>query len=666
MIYAFGAFEFDEARWELRDGHGAVEIPPKVMQVLGVLLANRDRVVSSAELRARLWPNVTVTDGSIRKSIRIARKVLIGDAGAEHYIKTPRGRGYRFVADVKERAGVGSGRPLAAGARSVGPGASNSHPFVGREVELAELLGGLQQAFAGRPSFLLVAGDAGLGKTRLAEAFTAAAEDRGARVTWGRCCEEGGAPELWPWIQIVRALVGSHGPASITDPTIREVSRILPEAHAQHGTAEAWPGLTSESARFRFFDAVVALLRRAAESRPLVVILEDLHTADEASLLLARFLAREVKDAGVVVVATYRPTDVASAAPLSQLFGRLVREARVLSLAGLPEHGTRRLMAAALGVTPNLDLVSRVHQVTEGNPLFISEVLCLMATSEAQLSAFLERREVPNRIFEAIQSRFDGVSVRGRDLLSIAAVIGREFDIPVLQRVSDMSQTDVTSALEAALERKIIAEQPGLLGTCRFTHMLLRDVLYEALSITKRAELHARVGEVLESLSSAGGEQPAAQIAHHFSRATLGAGSERAAIHSMAAGKQALRSLAFEEAARHFERALDALRFERTRQPLCSDILVSLGEAQRLMGDYKRASGTFMQGLAVARGIDDPIRVAKAACGYAQVNLESGVVVNQDVITVLREAARRLERSTDASSPEAGELLSVALSRLAA
>src|SRR5688500_1426308 len=199
MIYSFGEFELDEERWELKKRGRAVEVPPKVMQTLSFLLRHRERVVSKDELIAELWPNVSVTEASLMKAIRIARLVLGDDGEAQNFIKTVRGRGYRFVADAEpverpSRAPRPSAPPVP---RSEPPLAAE--PFLDREAQLQELELGLNRAIAGRTTGFLIGGEAGIGKTRLAEVFAAGAEARGVRVAWGRCCEEGGAPELRPW-----------------------------------------------------------------------------------------------------------------------------------------------------------------------------------------------------------------------------------------------------------------------------------------------------------------------------------------------------------------------------------------------------------------------------------------------------------------------------------
>jgi DNA-binding winged helix-turn-helix (wHTH) protein/tetratricopeptide (TPR) repeat protein len=665
MIYTFGDFELDEERWELRQRGGAVEVPPKVMQTLSFLLKNRERVVSKDELVAELWPNVSVTEASLMKAIRLARLVLGDDGDAQNVIKTVRGRGYRFVAEAElvERA-ASPPRPSAPPlGRSEPP--LLAEPFLDREAQLQELELGLMRASAGRTAGFLVSGDAGIGKTRLAEVFAATAEARGARVAWGRCCEEGGAPELRPWIQILQRLREIEGVTPDDLAKLEPVARLFPE-HERSGDTASWPIFRTEPERFRAFDAIGDFFRSIARHKPLLLILEDLHTADAASLILTHFVVREVADASIVLVGTYRPGELDREPSTPRLFGKLMRETREIALGGLSEASTRRMIQAGLtGPAADPRVVGHVHKVTEGNPLFVAEVVRLLAAEPLLAGAQgLEELRVPERIVEALRGRFDRLPPATRDVLSIAAVVGRQFELPLLRELSGLGEGELAGLLDPAIERKIIAPFPRKLGAYHFTHILFRDVLYEGLPLSQRAELHRRVGELLESLPQSA-EAPAAQLAHHFLRASLGAGSPKAADYSILAGKQALDSFAFEEAALHFGRALEALRFERGTEALTCETLLSLGHAQRLSGDYSAAGTSFERGLAVARKLDDSIALAKAALGYAQVRPEIGVA-NQEVLPKLEEAVRALrETNPDEANPALHrELLSLLLARL--
>jgi predicted ATPase/DNA-binding winged helix-turn-helix (wHTH) protein len=480
VIFAFRDFEFDEELWEIRRSGTPQAVPPKVMETIGILIRNRGRVVSKHELIAQLWPNVRVTEASLTKAIRIARCVLDDDGDAQGCIKTVRRRGYRFVTAVREReaapASAVSREPRPSVAVPGGPPADDA--FVAREAELSELGAALERAFAGRASFLLLAGDPGIGKTRLAEAFATRAEQRGSNVRWGRCCEEGGAPELRPWLQVFRGLLATNPTLLSAEPLLAKLLRICPATQGTQTNVEPWAVPRDEPERFRAFDAIANTLVKAAVQSPLLVILEDLHAADAASLLLTRFLVRQIKDVGVVVLGTYRPSDVVEPT-LSKLMSDLVSEARVVPLTGLSEQDTRELVHVTLGAAPDAEFIARVQRITEGNPLFISEILRVTATHgrTGLLQTALEGLPAPARVVEALRGRVSAVPARTHELLSIAAVIGRDFDVSTLARVADATLGDVLRALQPALERKIVDHVHGSLDAYRFAHILLRDVL---------------------------------------------------------------------------------------------------------------------------------------------------------------------------------------------
>jgi DNA-binding winged helix-turn-helix (wHTH) protein/tetratricopeptide (TPR) repeat protein len=660
MIHRFGDFELDEERWELRHRGSSVEVPPKVMETLSFLVRHRQRVVQKEELFAELWPNINVTDASLMKSIRIARQILGDDGDAQRVIKTIRGRGYRFVAPVLDDEHAPRATPIAAPARRVEAPAV-SEPFLDREAELRELEAGLSRALAGHTLGFLISGDAGIGKTRLAEVFAASAEARGVNVLWGRCCEEGGAPELRPWIQVLRRLFQLES-GSDEAAALEPIARLFPD----RGRADdaAWPLLRTEPERFRAFDAIVQVLRRAAQRTPLLLVLEDLHTADAASLILTHFLLRELRDASLVVVGSYRPAELDREASTPQLFGKLVRETRAITLSGLSESGTRHLIENALsGREADARVVAQVHRVTEGNPLFVSEVVRLLSSELPQKDAARGELRVPERIVEALRGRLERLPAATRELLAAASVIGREFELPLLRALTALEERELLERLQPAFERKIVAPLAKSRGAFHFTHILFRDVLYEGLEISRRADLHGEIGELIESFASSALEPQAALLAHHFLRASLGAGSPRGAQYSIAAGKHALSSFAAEEAALHFERALEALRYERGSEALIAETLLSLGHAQRLSGSYAVAAESFDRALGVARKLDDPIGLAKAALGYAQVKPEIGTV-NQDAIPRLEEAVAVLRAAADPALPVVRELLTLALARL--
>jgi len=276
------------------------------------------------------------------------------------------------------------------GRRSAGetPGPEALTPgdsLVGRESELAELAAGLDDAFAGRGRLSLVAGEPGAGKSRLFEELAGRARARGARVLVGRCWEAGGAPAYWPWVQALRAYARETEPEALRAQMgagAAALAQILPELRERFPDISEPPAREAEGARFRLFEATSGLLRNAGRAHPLVVVLDDLHAADEPSLVLLRFVARELAGSRLLVVGAYRDVDPALGDPLSSTLAELVREPNTgqIALAGLSEAAVGEHLARVTGTSPALGLARAVHARTEGNPLFVVELVRLLKT----------------------------------------------------------------------------------------------------------------------------------------------------------------------------------------------------------------------------------------------------------------------------------------------
>ncbi len=303
--------------------------------------------------------------------------------------------------------------------------------FVGRERELERLRAAFDNAFAGRGSVVMLVGEPGIGKTRTVQELSTYARMRGAKVLWGRAHEASGAPAYWPWIQAARDY-RAQTPDDIRrrqyEPYAVDLQRIFPNLRDLFpGLAEP-PPVDSEEGQFQLFDALTSFLRDASAETPLVIVLDDLHWADRSTLRMLTHLAREIAMARLLVVGTYRDTDLDRQHPLSQALAELNREqlfTRVL-LRGLTEPETRAYVEASAHVTPSADLVRRIHQETEGNPFFLSEVVSLMAEEGSLSKGSLSGISIPESVKEALGRRLDRLSPEANELLSVAAVVGRE------------------------------------------------------------------------------------------------------------------------------------------------------------------------------------------------------------------------------------------------
>jgi DNA-binding SARP family transcriptional activator len=490
--------------------------------------------------------------------------------------------------------------------------------FAGREPELAELDGGLRDAFAGRGRLFLVAGEPGIGKSRLAEELIARARACGARILVGRCWEAGGAPAFWPWVQALRSYLREvDGDALRSHLAGRgaELATILPELRELLPDLPAVEVRDSEGARFQIFESAAAFLRSAASSEPLAIVLDDLHAADAPSLLLLRFMAGELAGARIMVVGCYRDSEVG--ADLAVALAELSRDAAVqrLALRGLGRSDTSGLLELIMGEAPADELAERVHAETQGNPLFATEIGRLLA-SEGSREYTHGRLPIPQGVREAIGLRVGRQSEGCRTVLTLASVIGREFDADTLEQASVLEEDELLGALEEAAAARLVGDVPGAGGRLRFSHILVRDALYFDLPAPRRLRLHRLIAETMERRYAANPEPHLSELAHHYLEAgSLGA--EKAVEYAERAGDRAASQHAHEEAARHYTSALRALETAGSEDgDRTVELLLSLGEVLSRAGSEQEAKRALSQAAAGAEQAGRPDQLARAALGY--------------------------------------------------
>jgi AAA ATPase domain len=497
--------------------------------------------------------------------------------------------------------------------------------FVGRERELAQLADALETCFAGMGHLILLSGEPGIGKSRLADEVAAMARRQGARVVWGRCWEAGGAPAYWPWLQSLRSLVRDLSPTRLRSALGvegAELARMLPDVETLLPGLPAPAEVDPDSDRFRLFEAATSFLKRAATHRPIVVILDDLHAADAPSLLLLRFVADELADAHLLVVACYRDTELTPDHPLAATIAELARLPLTLrlSLAGLAEDDVRRFIALLSGKTPPEGLAAAVHAETAGNPLFVGEVAQLLVSEgslERPIATAVWRLSVPRGIREAITRRLARLPDHTNDVLVLAAVLGREFDVEALASLSGLSREQLLALLDEAVAARVVSDVPGALGHLRFSHVLIRDTLYDELPPSQRVRLHRQIGEGLEERYGSDPEPHLAELAHHFAHAAPAGDVDKAIAYARRAGERAIRLLAYEEGARLFELALQVLELEPSVDPrVHCELLLGRGDAQARAGEFEETKATFLRAVEIARVEKLPEHLARAAIGY--------------------------------------------------
>ncbi len=545
--------------------------------------------------------------------------------------------------------------------------------FVGRERELTELYSGLADAVAGRGRVFLIAGEPGIGKTRLAEELTAEAARRGAQVLWGRCWEGGGAPAYWPWVQIMRSALRDSDPAARTEllgGTAGLIAQLVPELREWQPDLPALtpPALSPEHARFAQFDAVSGLLKRAGAARPLVLILDDLHAADQPSLLLLQFIARELRDAHLLIVATYRDIEVPARPECAQALAAIAREGHRLPLSGLSADDVARFITAGFALAPSHAVVAAVHQTTEGNPLFIDEVVrTLVVQHAAQLSEIPPNGlRIPHGVGDAIRQRLRPLSPACQRVLNIAAVIGREFDFAPLRAACEQPAPQLLDLLGEAAANVIVTTLPGASSRYSFQHTLIRETLYSDLSPAERARIHQQVAEILERLYAADPAPHYAEIAHHFLHAAAIGDPHQAITYALRAGQRAAALFAYEEAAIQFEHALEALALKGA-QPDSQhcEVLLGLAEAQLGSGRDQDARATFAHAATIARRLAAPAQLARAALGFADRGVGTPQTTADPAVVALIEEALASLGNDLSDAPRRARLLARLAAELA-
>jgi tetratricopeptide (TPR) repeat protein len=501
--------------------------------------------------------------------------------------------------------------------------------FVGREHEVGELRVALADACAGRGWLFMLEGEPGIGKTRMADELASEARAQGARVLWGRCWEGEGAPAFWPWMQLIRAYARDRDPSGLRVDMgggAADIAQVVPEIGERLPGLPAPQQLEPEQARFRLFDSVCSFLRTAATHQPLLLILDDLHWADTPSLLLLQFLAREVRAARLLVIGTYRDAGLTPDHPLSEVLGQLARDSRRIALRGLTAEDIVRFMADVGGQPPQQGLVTAVHALTDGNPFFVSEVVQLLK-SEGRLAAADAaaswRMTIPHGVRQTIRRRLARLSPVTERVLHVASVMGREFALHVLEQVcrdADVcaapaaAESAVLGWLDEAVVAGIVSPVSSAVGQYRLSHALIRETLYEDLSGVERSRLHLLTGEALERLHRPNADPHLAELAHHFSKAALSGGIEKALQYNIAAGRHASSRLAYEEAVGHYQRAIEAftLRGVQDARQYC-DLLLDLGEALLQSGDETAGFQQFASAAESARAQRLGEHLARAA-----------------------------------------------------
>jgi DNA-binding SARP family transcriptional activator len=507
--------------------------------------------------------------------------------------------------------------------------APDTTSLVGRRAELAHLSALCEQVAGDRPAVLVLEGEAGIGKTRLAEAAAAAAREAGWTVAWSRCADDAGAPALWPWTQVLEQLGQEPLNPAQTD------------------------GDDADGARFRLFQDLRARLTTGLAGRRTMIVLDDLQGADTTSVQLLGLLARHLPRAGLLIVVTARTVGEQLPEAVSDCLARLAREpaASRMALSGLAAEDVHELLSVQLGSPGDPSLAAAVHDRTGGNPFFVVELSRWMVGAH---DLHLDNVPVPPSVGEVLRTRLSRLPRSTRAVLELAALAGREVTLDLLEAAGTPAE-EALAALDSAVAVGLVTE-----GTApwswRFAHALVQEVLVGGMSALARARMHAKLGRALE-LRAAGAASDAVleQLAHHFVEAVPITGAGPARHYATLAAAAARARLADGEAAAHTRYALQLLDptepdAARTRH----DLLTALGNDLLRSGQRMEAHQILAEAITVARDLEDRQCLAESAAVWGSVTLwnwRPHGVVDDDMVTLLddliEERARIPERSED-------------------
>ena len=458
---------------------------------------------------------------------------------------------------------------------------------------------------SGHGSLVMVVGEPGIGKTSVCEQLRTYATLRGGITLIGHCYEEGSLslPYL-AFVEAMRSYVLAREPDDLKNDLgsgASDVARIVSEVRDRL-QVEPSEASDPEQDRYRLMQSVTSFLTNAATVQPLVIVLEDLHDADPGTLDMLTHVSRNLAGARLMIVGTYRDVEVDRSHSLSGTLAELRRVANFsrIPLRGLTADDVQRMMTSIAGDDVPWSLSETVHRQTEGNPLFVQEVLRLLVEQgylghgDGQ-----ERRDtppemgLPEGLKDVIGKRLSGLSDPCQSVLSVAAVIGREFPLQVLQTVAGLTEEDLYTALEEASGVGVVEERSSVGGALgfRFAHAFYRQTLYEETFAPRRIRLHQQVGRALEEVHPARPEEHAAELTDHFAQSTEREDLEKALRYGEMAAERAMSVYAYAEAVRLLEQALQVQEvLDPDDKAKRCDLLLALGDALMPAGDPLRAA----------------------------------------------------------------------------
>ncbi len=645
------------------------------------LIGELETLTSTHPMRERLWTQRMLAlyrSGRQAEALRVfqdLRAILVAELGIEpghdvtwleHAILTQE-PALDFPAPPERDA---NGGPVAAttpanGYRVRVPASPNEGPLIGRERESEHLRDWWASVRRGTGRLLTVDGDPGIGKTRLVAELARAVEEDGALVLWGRCDEGPVAPfqpfaeALGNYFQALSADRISH----MAEWQLTELSRLVLRLR-EYAPLPEDEASDPESERYRFFEAVAATLNELSAGGTVLLVVDDLHWADEPTLLLLRHVLRNIDAARLAIIGIYNDTEVPPDHRLRSMLAdfRAVHHVETLHLQGLDPTAVEEL-ARRWTKAPS-DLVPQLCRLTDGNPLFLDEMLRQLhdrgdAHGDEGDTPVPPDLSPPEAIRELVARRVSRLPEDVIYLLQAAAVAGPECEAAVVAEAAELSPGQRLDAFDRAEESRLLRrldEDPR--DRYAFTHALVRDAIYGELLRGRRVRYHHKIAVALEKAHAGDLDTYASELAYHYSMGAALADADKAIEYCMAAGERALRLLAFEEAVGHFSRSLAvAERVGSHDTALRCDALIALGEAQKRAGDIAHADETVATATALARAMGDPARLATAA-------LRAGPLTDLGIGGAEEEQIKLLEEARETLTEEDSRLRSMVTAKL--
>lgn len=482
-------------------------------------------------------------------------------------------------------------------------------PFINREDERATLRVYVDAALDGRGGLILLSGDAGAGKTRLAEEVGLEAGGRGMRFLVGRCYEASRSHPFGPLVDVLESVERAVSPErfrAILGEAAPEIARLIPHVRRRFEDVPASPEVPDpDQARRYLFTSIREVLVGMARERPLFLLLDDLQWADDPSLMFLEQLAQDLTTLPILVVGTYIPAEPGATRRLQTVIERLHRRRLVerLSVGPLAEEHLAELLTSLVGREPPMQLVRLLYRETEGNVFFAEEVVRHLLEEadvfddqgawRADLGTL--DLEIPETVLLTIGRRLDALEEQTRSALAVAALIGRGFGFDLLRQLTESGEDELIDVLDEAERARIITStSEGGAVQFRFSHELIRHTLVGELSLARRQRLHHQIAQAMEHVFAVSLPEHAADIAYHLTEAGRRADAEHTVRFCVMAGDRALDAAAYEESLRHLDRALSLLPSD---SPERAGVLEKLGMAERSLGHPDDAISTWHEAL---------------------------------------------------------------------